>query len=160
MADLSPDFGLAEFKDASHRALTAAEREKAGRFARELLQPIRNVFGPVCVTSFVRSPPNVGSGPHANGDAVDFVPCSRSKATMARMHLFAGLFLRDRFGKLILEDNHIHATLPGVQGVTGERLVEVGRDDDGLQLRRGMILSAALVPLALIAIGIRVLTSS
>jgi hypothetical protein len=131
---LTANFHLSEFQRASARPLTAAHVEKARRFAVHVLQPLRREFGPILITSFLR---DSGSGTHRDGDAVDMVladwPVTRDGHSEAhrRAAEFAGTYLTHGFGRLIHElaapgqtHDHLHMTLPGVQGSTGLVLVE------------------------------------
>jgi hypothetical protein len=126
---LTANYVLSEFEKASHRALTPAEKERAGRFARELLQPARRAMGwPIFITSFVRTR-DVGSGAHADGGAVDVQPCkscggqaiskAEFEARLESLFVFLATYMPHAFGSCIHERTHVHLTLPGVQGRTG-----------------------------------------
>lgn len=118
--NLSPDFTLQEFQAVSDRPLTSAQITKARTHAQTILQPVRDHFGPVDLTSFVRHYNDVSSQPHANGDAVDFVA---RNATTAQVNEFIATRLGGRFGEVIDERDHNHVTLYGVGG-RGEVLRE------------------------------------
>ena len=71
---MGTDFPLSEFTRVSHRGLSAVELAKVDVW-REILQPARDRFGPLALTSFVRvtDPDTSGleRGAHATGDAVN-----------------------------------------------------------------------------------------
>ncbi len=80
MMQLSRNFSLAEFRSASQRPLTADEERKAAWWAVSVLQPARDVYGPIRVTSFVRSSDR---GAHASGEGLDVVPVNVSIRALA-----------------------------------------------------------------------------
>lgn len=79
-----------------------------------ILQPIRDRFGPVVPTSWtVYSSGAPRTGAHATGGAVDFqVP----GASLEDVHRWAAGALWGRFGELGREPHHIHVTLPPIGG--------------------------------------------
>lgn len=155
---LSENFTLYEFEKASGRTLTNPEIARARYFVVKLLQPIRPFVGPIVITSFVRVPPNVGAGPHADGRGVDFVPADRSRKKMELMHALLSL-LAERYGESLLELDHIHLSYPGTDskypvGKPGQTLVEnrPGSPDFARygRWRAGIVWTAAVAPFAVV----------
>lgn len=106
-----PGWGVADDLQAAH----------AQQLVDTLLQPTRNVFGRILVTSWLRR-----EGVHATGAAADIVPLD---APVPVVHRWMAQQLHGGFGELIDEvpttgtTGHIHVTLPGFGG-DGEVLYE------------------------------------
>lgn len=115
---LSVNFTLAEFQAASHRPLTESDLPALNYFANQILQPIRRVWGPIRITSFVR-PDDIGKA-HENGGAVDFVPESASIETVFQ---WIAVNQPAVFGRVIQERTHIHITRPGPEPWAGYGVV-------------------------------------
>ena len=130
MADvqLTANYRLSEFEAVSSRPLTLTETDRAARFAREVLQPVRRAMAfPIKITSFVR---HGDDGTHQDGQAIDIQPCRSCGGSVTlpagefvdrleRMFQWLATFQPKNFGTLIHERNHLHVTLPGVQARIG-----------------------------------------
>lgn len=138
---LTRNFTLAEFEAASHRRLTAAEVVLAQRWAVEVLQPARDRFGRIDVTSYVRAGDRVGAGCHADGRGLDFVPRASSigqvhrflanEAEAGRMPML-GEVLDERLANT---GPHIHASVAPCGAPDGPEVLRlVGYNDDGRAL--------------------------
>lgn len=115
---LSVNFTLAEFAAASHRPLTDADLPALTYFANQILQPIRRVWGPLRITSFIR-PEDVGKA-HESGGAVDFVPVDADLETVFQ---WIAVNQPAVFGRVIQERTHIHITRPGPEPWAGTGVV-------------------------------------
>ena len=110
---LAPNFTLGEF---SGWWLAETEQlEKLQLLVDTILQPIRNRFGPVRVTSWLRP----GTAAHGTGGAVDFVPGAHPLPVVFQWARAQPLDV----GEFIDERDHLHATLPGIGG-RGQWLIE------------------------------------
>lgn len=147
---LTRDFSLAEFEQASHRSLYQSERDRAMLHARGHLQPARREFGRLVVTSYVRIPPHVGGGDHADGAAVDVVPLDASIDDV-----FAWYAARPwLYGQVIHGRDHIHVTLPGTRAKVGEVLRKHADGSYRLGAAMWPILPAIAVLSALVLVAI------
>ena len=130
---LTAHFTLAEFRDVSSATLDVTDIANARYFAEQILEPLRKAMGfPIKITSFKR----LGlTGTHPKGEAIDFQPCRRCAdggelasgefdRRLEAMFAWLAQHKTSAFGKLIHERNHLHATMPGAQGVTGQVLRE------------------------------------
>ena len=111
---LAPNFALGEFP--GWERATGAQLDNLARIVRDLIQPARDAWGPIRITSWLR---DTGSGAHKDGGAVDFVPVY---AAVPVVHRWMAANVAP-FGELIDERDHIHVTLPGVGG-WGQVLIE------------------------------------
>jgi hypothetical protein len=147
---LTTNFSLWEFGP----DLTQAQVIKARFFASQLLQPARYRFDErLGITSFIRSAAShrgTVSDTHRNGDAVDVVlldwPKSRegSREKHRELARWLATYHPQSFGKVIHElarphqsHDHLHITLPGVQGATGELWLEVEDGSGRYSFQRG-----------------------
>lgn len=110
---LGPNFRLGEFS--GWAASSGAQVENLRRLVTTVLQPIRDRFGPVRPTSWIR----YNSRAHETGGAADFVV----DGVPTPVVFWWALGQQLPIGEFIDERNHIHATIPGVGGV-GEWLIE------------------------------------
>ena len=129
---MGTDFPLSEFTRVSHRGLSAVELAKVDVW-REILQPARDRFGPLALTSFVRvtDPDTSGleRGAHATGDAVDLAPVRVGVAMKDVADFFARRYLREHGGdgqlrQVINERDHVHLARVLVQGARAGYLDE------------------------------------
>ena len=126
---LSAHFSLEEFSAASTGTLSASHQANANYFATRILEPVRRAMGfPIKITSFYRAGDRLE---HGAGNAIDFQPCRDSANTpalfderMEAMFQWLASYKPAEFGKLIHERTHLHATVPGAQGRTGQVLRE------------------------------------
>lgn len=128
------NFSRAEFERASQRDLSALELQLAERFSTRILPPARERFGPLLVTSFIRTAkPNTGGlvpeiGAHAYGIAADVVRLDRRGDPAANRQLadfFAGRFLQaGELAQVIDERSHVHLAVRLVPGATAGYLHE------------------------------------
>ena len=127
---LSLNFWLREFS--GWETATALQLQRLEELVRTLLQPIRNRWGRIVPTSWVRwHDGRPRTGDHADGGTVDFVPLD---AGLEEVWEWTRLNLPAAYGVLILEPpetslngetGHIHATRPGLRGRQGDAYVEV-----------------------------------
>lgn len=114
LAPVSANFRLGEFAGASKRALTESDLPRIQWWADTILQPFRDIIGPVRITSYIR-PEDVGKA-HENGGGIDIVPSNVSITEgfdLFRAHLHG------RYGRVINERNHIHIARPGPERWAG-----------------------------------------
>jgi hypothetical protein len=127
-------FTRAEFERASTRPLLEYELQVAERWSSQILPPAREIFGPLLVTSFVRTAkPGTGGlvpelGPHSYGVAVDVVRLDRRGdpgANRALADFFASRFLPSgELVQVIDERTHVHLANRLVTGATAGYLHE------------------------------------
>lgn len=127
---LTANFTLEEFQEASTRTLTAAALTNARWFATNILEPARRVFGPIRVTSFLRPAGGLtvsgNTSAHGDGYAVDLVPL---QASVVDVHRWLARNKAQYFAELLLERSestgvfdHIHVSKPRLGQPTGEVL--------------------------------------
>lgn len=129
---LSASFTLSEFEAASHRPLTAAEKLRAQAWARDVLQPARDLLGPIRISSYVRTTkPGSGGAPetgaHKDGSAIDIVPLAVSNRALADLLSVTAL----RTGKVVQVIHypggaHVHLASRLVQGARPGYLTHAG----------------------------------
>lgn len=119
---LSVNFTLAEFQAVSNRPITEADIPTLQYLVNQILQPLRRVWGPIRVTSYIRTGDIAAGrgGAHVNGGAVDFVPVN---ATIDEVFTWAAINLPSVFGRIINERDHIHVTRPGGENWAGYGVV-------------------------------------
>lgn len=128
------DTGLANVPD-------AAEKDKLLYLAAYILQPIRDKWGPLKVTSGYRSPAvnaAVDGSPHSQhlfGEAADFIPLKCDVSLLRTLDLIFAWFVKESgipFGQAIRESRGgaewIHVSLPRLNGPNQDAQVYDGKD--------------------------------
>lgn len=129
---LSPDFALSEFRGASHRALTSAEEGRAEWWANQVLQPARDVVGPIRISSYVRTRKpgtlQAETGAHKDGEGIDVVPIQVSNRALADL-LSATALEAGLVAQVITYEggSHVHIARSLVPGATAGYLAFDGR---------------------------------
>lgn len=122
-------FAASEFVRRSHRPLKLREQTKAETWGRRL-DPVREIMGPITVTSFVRN----GPGSHADGSAVDIqLTFGTNKQIRKLADLVAAMYLRTgELAQVIYEAPekgqlraHVHLADRLVPGAVGGYLLDL-----------------------------------
>lgn len=121
-SQLSVNFSLDEFQRVSNRPITEADLPALQQLVNQVLQPARRVWGPIRITSYIRTGDNaIGrGGSHVDGGAVDFVPVN---ASINDVFSWIAINLPTAFGRVINERDHIHITRPGPENWAGSGVV-------------------------------------
>ena len=115
---LGRNFTLGEFS--GWMQASRAQVENLRELVATVLQPIRDPFGPVLPTSWIRwSSGAPRTGAHSTGGAADFIVPGVPSAVVFWWAYTQQLPV----GEFIDERDHLHATLPGIGG-RGEWLIE------------------------------------
>lgn len=134
MPEYGSNFLDAEFRNASHRDLTPEEWELAEWWRWQVLQPLRNEFGPIRISSYVRTrkpgTTRAETGPHKDGNAIDLVPLSPEVSISQLANRAAATALRGGLiAQVIDERDHVHLARVLVGSATGGYLQEPTEGD-------------------------------
>lgn len=127
---LSSDFRLSEFPGWDAPQVTEADVSTLQWTVDNILQPTRDQWGPLRVTSWLWLPgvpgarQELGGGAHADPGTVDFVP---EAAPVSTVHRWMGSELDGLYGELLDEQTHIHVSRWGVGGTNKFLALENGQ---------------------------------